>query len=315
MSNQEKIQQPTGNHRMITPVVLYLLLMTFPMVAQDLDPRAYARIPVNTTTLITGFSYSYGGVVTDPTLPVQNIEADVQTPSIGVAHSFSLFKLTSQAMVALPYSWAQVSGDVGGQAERITRSGFSDMRMRLSVLVLGAPAVTLTEFMKAPRKTVVGISLNMIAPTGQFFSDKLINLGTNRFSFKPEAALSHPFSNHWLIDVYAGVWFFTKNNSFYPGNAVRTQEPMGTFQAHISYTIKPMMWVALDATYYTGGKSSINDTYNDDRQSNSRIGATAVLPVSKRSSVKLSFSRGAIVRVGQNFTTFSVGWQMTWFGK
>jgi len=291
------------------------LLLVLAGTAQDLDPRAYARVPVNTTTLITGFAYSYGGVVTDATLPVQNIKADVQTPSIGIARSFSLFKLTSQALVALPYSWAQVSGDVGGQAERITRSGFADMRLRLSVLVLGAPAVTLTELMKAPRKTVVGVSLNMIVPTGQFFSDKLINLGTNRFSFKPEVALSHPLDNHWLIDVYAGVWFFTKNNSFYPGNAVRTQEPMGTFQAHLSYTIKPLMWVALDATYYTGGKSSINDTYNDDRQSNSRIGATAVLPVSKRSSVKLSFSRGAIVRVGQNFTTFSVGWQMTWFGK
>lgn len=303
------------NHRKLILVLGQQFLFVLVVSAQDLDPRAYARVPVNTTVLITGFSYSYGGVVTDPTLPVTNIKADVQTPSIGVVHSFSLFKLTSQALVALPYSWAQVSGDVGGQAERITRSGFSDMRLRFSVLVHGAPAATLPELMRASRKTVVGVSLSMIAPTGQFFSDKLINLGTNRFSFKPEVALSHPFGNHWLIDAYAGVWFFTRNSSFYPGDAVRTQEPMGTFQAHLSYTIKPTMWVALDATYYTGGKSSVNGTYNDDRQSNSRIGATAVLPVSKRSAVKLSFSRGAIVRIGQNFTTFSVGWQMTWIGK
>jgi hypothetical protein len=90
---------------------------------------------------------------------------------------------------------------------------------------------------------------------------------------------------------------------------------MGTFQTHLSYNITPQSWVALNATYYVGGKSSIDDAFNDDRQSNARIGATAVLPVSKRSSIKISISRGAIVRVGQNFTTFSVGWQKSWFGS
>jgi hypothetical protein len=208
-----------------------------------------------------------------------------------------------------------VSGEVGNQAERITRSGFSDMRLRLSVLVLGAPAATLQELAKAPRKTVLGVSLNMIIPTGQFFSDKLINLGTNRFSFRPEIALSQPVGKRGLIDVYYGVWFFTKNKSFYPGNAVRSQQPMGTFQVHLSYNIKALMWVALDATYYMGGKSSVDDTYNDDRQDNSRIGATAVMPVGKRNSIKLSFSTGAIVRAGQDFSTFSVGWQTSWARK
>ena len=300
------------NYRKLILISSYQQLLGLPLMAQDLDPRAYARIPVNATTLVTGFSYSYGGVVTDATLPFRDVVAKVQTPSIGIAHSFSLFHLTSQALIALPYSWAQVSGEVGNQAERITRSGFSDMRLRFSVLVHGAPAVTLSEFAKAPRKTIIGVSLNMIVPTGQFFSDKLINLGTHRFSFRPEIALSHPFGKRWLIDVYAGVWFFTKNSSFYPGNSVRTQQPMGTFQAHLSYNINPLMWVALDATYYTGGKSSVNDSYNDDRQANSRMGATVVVRVGKHNSLKFSFSTGAIVRAGQDFSTFSIGWQRSW---
>jgi len=309
------IHQPGMGRLKIVLFFLHPLLSVLVCGAQDLDPRAYARVPVNATTLVTGLSYSYGGVVTDPTLPIKNIRADVEAASIGVAHSFSLFKLTSQALIAIPYSWAQVSGEVGNQVERVTRSGFADARVRLSVLIHGAPAVTLHELMQAPRKTVVGVSLSMTLPTGQFFSDKLINLGTHRFSFKPEIALSHPFGSRWLMDVYAGVWFFTKNSSFYPGNSVRTQQPMGTFQAHLSYSIKPLFWVAIDATYYVGGTSSINETYNDDRQANARIGATAVIPVSKSSSIKLSVSRGAIVRIGQNFTTFSIGWQKVWVRK
>jgi hypothetical protein len=291
------------------------MIFTAAVYAQDLDPRAYVWLPIKTNTLVTGFSYSEGGVVTDPTLPIQDLEASVQVASLGFVNTFNFFGLTSQAMFALPYSWAQVSGKVVGQQESITRSGFSDTRLRFTVLLHGAPAVGLAEWVKAPKKTIIGLSLNVIAPTGEFFPSKLINLGTNRWSFRPELALSQPVGKRWLIDVYSGIWFFTNNDSFYPGNAVRTQQPMGAFQTHLSYNVTPRFWVAFNATYYVGGQSSINDLYNDDRVANARIGITAVMPVGKRNSLKLSASTGAVVRVGQDFSTLSIGWQRSWFGK
>lgn len=281
--------------------------------AQDLDPRAYVRVPVKTTTMIPGLVYSHGGVVTDPTLPIENIKANVGVTSIGVARAFNLFGLSAQALVAMPYTWARVSGEVGGLDSQITRSGLGDMRMRLSVLFHGAPAVTLAELRKAPpQKTILGASLNIVAPTGQFFSDKLINLGTNRWSFRPELAISQAVGKHWVLDVYAGVWFFTNNASFYPGTSLRKQDPMGTLQSHFSYIIKPQIWVAFDATFYYGGSSSIEGVYKDDRQSNTRLGLTAVVPTGKLSSLKFAASKGAIVRIGQNFSTYSIGWQHSW---
>jgi hypothetical protein len=281
--------------------------------AQDLDPRAYIRTPIKATTLITGFVYSYGGVVVDPTIPVNNIKADVESVSLGVAHSFKLGGMTAQALVAVPYGWAQVSGEVNELAQSITRSGLSDTRLRLSVLFKGAPPLRIEEFVKAPTgKTILGASINIVAPTGQFFSDKLINLGTNRWAFRPEVALSQPVGKRWLLDVYGGLWLFTNNKSFYPGNSLRTQEPMGTLQTHFSYNFKPTLWLALTTTYYMGGTSTINGDVKDDRQSNVRLGLTCVLPTGKFSSLKLATSGGAIVRVGQDFTTISVGWQRTW---
>jgi hypothetical protein len=166
--------------------------------------------------------------------------------------------------------------------------------------------------MNAPKKTIVGASLSIGAPTGQFHADKLINIGTNRWSIRPEVAISQPVGKRWLIDVYAGVWFFTTNSTFYPGSATRSQEPMGAFQAHVSYNITPRFWVAYNTTYYTGGRSSIDGTYNSDQQSNTRIGVTAVMPVGKANSIKFAASTGAVVRVGQDFTTFSLGWQHAW---
>ena len=294
-------------------IITCMAFVVSPVFSQDLDPRAYIQVPVKSTTMITGFAYSHGGVVTDATLPVQNISADVQSFSVGVAHAFDLFGLSSQALIAVPYSLAQVTGDVNQQASRITRSGFGDMRLRLSVLFHGAPAATLAEMKKTPpRKTILGASLNIVAPTGQFFSDKLINLGTNRWSVRPELALSQRIRKRWTLDAYAGVWLFTNNASFYPGTSLRKQDPMSTFQTHFSYNINPQMWVAFDATFYTGGSSSVNGVYNDDRQSNARFGITAVVPTGKLSSLKFSASTGAIVRVGQDFSTYSIGWQHSW---
>ena len=228
---------------------------------------------------------------------------------------FSLFGETAQVSVGIPYLLAKVTGSVQDSAQQITRSGFGDMRLRLSWLVHGAKAATVAELARAPKKTILGTSLTIGVPTGQYLNGKLINIGTNRWSFKPEFAISQPAGNRWLFDLYAGVWLFTNNNSFYPGNTVRSQDPMGSFQGHVSYNIGLRAWLALDLTYYIGGSSSVNGIYKNDRQENSRVGGTIVLPVGKWNSVKLAYSTGAIIRFGANFTTVSIGWQTMFIPK
>jgi hypothetical protein len=292
---------------------LTLLFFAIPICAQDLDPRAYAHIPVDITIAIAGFSYSHGGILTDATSPIQELQATVRTPTLGIGRSFSLFGRTAQAIVVVPYSWADASGLVAGQPGSISRSGFSDARLRVSLLLFGAPAMTPQEFARAPRETIIGASLSISPPTGQYFPEKLINLGTNRWAFKPEIAVSHPVGNRWLMDLYAGVWFFTTNKSFYPGTVVKTQDPLVAFQGHISYNVQPLMWAAFDMTWYSGGLSYANGNSMANRQSNMRFGGTLVLPLGSRNSVKLAASTGAIVRIGADFTTLSLGWQSTFF--
>jgi hypothetical protein len=294
--------------------VVFLVLMVEKSHGQDLDPRAYARIPVNVTVAVAGFGYSHGGIVTDPTFPLEDLDAKIIAPSLAVVRSFRLLGKTAQASVALPYAWGDASATIAGVRQSTSRSGLSDMRLRFSWLLAGAPAVSMGELAKAPRKTIVGTSLSIVTPTGQYFPEKLINLGTSRWSFKPELAISQPIGNRWLLDFYSGIWLFTKNDSFYPGSSERTQNPLGSFQGHISYNIQPMLWVALDWTFYTGGRSSVDGVEMDDRQTNSRVGATLVLPVGKRHSVKFAYSTGAIIRSGADFTSVSAGWQTTFFG-
>jgi hypothetical protein len=291
--------------------VLWLMLAS-PASGQDLDPRAYVHVPVDGTFLVWGVGVSDGAVVTDPTLLVSNVDATVVTPSVGVGRSFGLFGRTAQAFAVLPFSWADATGEVGGDAATVSRAGLSDMRLRLSWLVRGAPAGSVLDVAKAPRRTILGMSVNVAAPTGEYFPDKLINLGTNRWAFRPEFAVSQPVGQRWLLDAYAGVWFFTANDDFYPGTMRKTQTPLGTFQAHLSHNFTRTLWAAFDVTYYVGGRTTVEGVLTTDLQSNVRMGGTLNLPVGQRHSIKIAASTGAVVRLGADFTTFSVAWQTAW---
>jgi hypothetical protein len=177
------------------------------------------------------------------------------------------------------------------------------------------------EFRKWKQRNLLGISLRVIAPTGQYDSTKLINFGTNRWSFKPEMGYSRR-NGHWILDTYFGSWFYTTNPKFFsqnqynPGVQSQSQAPVGSFEGHLSYDVKPRFWVSFDANFWFGGKTSLNGIENPDTElRSSRLGATASFPTSKHQSVKVSYSGGAYVRYGGNFQNVSVAWQYSWLGR
>jgi hypothetical protein len=165
---------------------------------------------------------------------------------------------------------------------------------------------------KAPRRTIVGTSVTVLAPTGQYDRTRLINLGNHRWAFKPEVGVAVP-KGPWDIDAYLGVWLFTANDDFYPGGLERTQDPVVALQGHVSYTFKPRLWLAFDGTWYSGGSAQVEGGEPVGAVSNSRVGVTLSLPVGSRQSFKVSYSGGVVVRTGTDFRTLAVGYQFLWF--
>jgi hypothetical protein len=196
----------------------------------------------------------------------------------------------------------------------ISRSGLSDARFKLSVNLLRNPAMRAREFAKAPRKTILGTSLTVGAPSGQYYGTKLINLGTNRWSFKPEIGVAVP-KGRWDFDAYLGVWLFTHNTDFYPGGLERSQDPVVSLQGHVSYRFRPRLWAAFDATWYNGGGARVEGGAPIGGMNNARLGATLSIPAGRSQSFKLAYSSGVIVRSGTNFRVLSVGWQWLWLTK
>jgi hypothetical protein len=297
-----------------TSFLLLALLGTVPAAAQELEPRAYSASPIGANFLVVGVSRSSGGVLFDPTVPAVDVHANIEAGTIGFGRTFNLGGHLALATAALPYVWAGVTGSVAEQTQEVTRSGIADARLKVSVTLRGTPALSPAEFVKAPPRTNIGASLSIAAPMGQYFRDKLINVGTHRWAFKPEVGFSRP-RGRWTLDLSGGAWLFTSNDQFYPGTSTRSQDPLFAFQAHLSYNVTRRAWAAVDATWYAGADTSVDGGPPGSRQNNSRIGGTLSLPVLDRQSIKIAYSTGASVRTGANFDTIAVAWQYLWFAR
>jgi hypothetical protein len=288
------------------------LLAVAPAVAQELEPRAYSPSPVGTTFVVVTATRSSGSVFTDPSLPITDVEATVGILGLGLGQTFALAGKQALFLGALPVTWGEASGEVGEGRRAISRRGLADPRLRLSVILSGSPAMRPADFVRAPRRTIVGASLSVVPPVGQYDSAKLVNLGSNRWSFKPEIGLSHP-SGRWTFDAYAGVWLFTDNESYYPGTSTRHQDPIVGLQGHVSYTLGRRAWLAVNGTWYAGGRTSVDGGNKSDLQRNLRLGATWTLPIGARQSLKFAFSAGAATRIGADFRTITAAWQLVIF--
>jgi hypothetical protein len=289
--------------------------------AQDLSPRAYVITPLHSNAVVLTWSFFSGTILFDGTAPITGATGTYHVPIFSYYHSFNFFGRSANATGSLPYAVGNFNGTVQGAEKNLYRSGLVDSAFRFSVNLKGGPAMPAREFMKWQQKTLLGFSLKVVAPTGQYDPTKLINWGANRWGFKPELGYSERW-NHWVLDGYMGAWLFTKNpeffshNAFFPGTQSQSQKPIGALEGHFSYDVRPHLWFSLDANYWFGGKTTLNGVENPlTLQKNSRIGGTAAIPVSKHQTLKISYNNGAYIRYGGNYQSVSVAWQYSWLGR
>jgi hypothetical protein len=282
--------------------------------AQELEPRAYSPAPVNANFFLAAYSYQTGEVLFDPSLPFSDVNAYLNAVTAGYGHTFGLFGRSASLAIGVPYIFGSVNGNVGEEYRRITRSGLADPRLRFVVNLLGGPALTAREFAARKPQPTLGFSLVVVIPIGQYSNEKLINIGSNRWAFRPEFGLSFPVGR-WTFEGAAGAWLFMDNTHGYPGEVVRSQDSLYTFQAHVGYTVRPGLWVAGDATYYAGGKTYANDVSGDTRQANSRAGLTVSIPFARVHSVKIAGATGVSARVGSRFDTIGIAYQYLWLSR
>jgi len=313
---KKKIAWP-GVIKFIDAVALLAITVIFhpgPAGAQSLEPRAYSNTPVGMNFLLLGYAYQEGDVLLDPSAPVKDIQVEVHSAVLAYVRSLDVWGKSGKIDVIAPYAWLSGTGTVEATEDTRRRevSGFGDPALRFSVNLYGAPALSLEEFKSYRQDIILGVSLQVTMPLGQYDSDKLANIGTNRWSFKPEVGISKTLGR-WTLEGSAGVTFYTKNEDFFGGHT-REQDPIYSLQGHLVYNFPRGIWAALNTTYYTGGRTTIDGVEGDDLQRNWRLGVTLALPVSLNHSIKLYASTGAYTRTGGDFDLIGIAWQYRWGG-
>jgi hypothetical protein len=290
-------------------LLLGSLGLTWRVAGQQLEPRAYSVSPVGTNIVVLGYGRSTGDLAFDPSLPITDASATINAASAGYFRSIDFLGRSANISVALPYIWGNLQGNVAGQFQQVRRSGLGDPLLRFAINLHGAKAMDLKQFAAYRQKTIIGASVVVVAPLGQYDPAKAINLGGNRWAFKPEIGISRAVRRVYL-DLYLGAWLYTANSKFL--GRTRTQAPIAASQFHLSYNVRPKIWVAFDANFYTGGRTSANGIRDDDYQRNSRVGGTLSYRLDRRQSLKFAYSRGAVTNIGANFQSFSVAYQYLW---
>ncbi|MBZ5537938.1 MAG: transporter [Acidobacteriia bacterium] len=302
-------------------LAFWLLLAMDPLgvlQAQSLAPRAYLITPLHSNAVTLTSSFFSGGLDFNGVVPITGATGTYSVPIFSYYHSFGFLGRSANILVALPYGVGTFQGSVVGTEQQIYRSGLLDANFRLSVNLKGGPAMPVQGFVKWKQKTLLGVSLTVIAPTGQYDPSRLINWGINRWAFKPEIGFSQR-RGKWVVDGYAGVWLFTTNGAFFssPAPAPQTLSPIGSFEGHLSRDLgSPRFWASLDGNFWFGGTATLNGVPNPKtKQTSSRIGATLAVPISKHQAIKMNYSIGTYVRFGGNYHNFSVAWQYSWLGR
>jgi hypothetical protein len=290
------------------------IIATFLMVtntkAQEAEPRSYTNSPVGLNFLIAGYVYSQGKIAFDPETSIANAQFHNNSGVLAYVRSLDVEGKSAKFDVILPYSSFSADALVSGQPITRAMSGLGDPRFRFSINLFGAPALSAKEFANYKQDLIIGASLQMSAPLGQYDDSKLLNLGNNRWSFRPELGISKAWGP-WTVEVAPSITIFTDNTDFYNANTF-TQAPIYLVRADIIYSFKSGAWLSLDGTYFTGGHTTVNGVRDNNEQTNTRAGLTLALPVDRSNSIKLNVSTGIWTRTGSEFSAVGVAWQYRW---
>jgi hypothetical protein len=298
----------------LSPLLAITILLTAhdTSAAQELEPGSYQNAPTGVNVAAASVVISRGNVLTEASLPIEDARAEVEVLGLGYVRTLGVLGRAAKFDAQIPLTWANFSGVVDGVLRNRSPRGVADPRFRLSVNLLGSPALTIPEFAKYRQRAILGVSVQVVPPLGQYDDDRYVNLGSNRWSFRPETGVSWGH-RRFIFEGAAGAWLFTHN-----GNYVgRTQEqsPLYFAKGNVIVTFRRGIWWALSYGRAIGGRTRVNGIETNSLQTNDRLGTTWLVPITRWAAVRVVYTSGLATRFGADFDSFAIGAQYTWFKR
>jgi hypothetical protein len=280
--------------------------------AQDLEPRTFSPAPVGLNIVVLGYGHSEGNVFFDKALPIEDATGVVHSAAGAYVRTFGILGKLAKVSALVPFAWGDWEGLVDGNPATTSRRGFADPRFGISIGLVGSPAVTLKDFVAYKEGIIVGAGLMVVAPLGQYDPTKLINLGSNRWAFRPRLGFSGRLGR-WTLETMADVYLFTKNPEAFGGTYV-TQKPLWSLQANVIYQFRRGFWGGIGAGLADGGRVEVSGVEKEKIEQNTRFGAVLVFPFSQRASARVFYTNSIRTKLGADFDVLAVDFQYRWGG-
>lgn len=297
-----------------------LFLLLYPSLlqsikAQAFEPRILSDIPIKGNVFVASYVYSKGDILLDVASPVQDLESSVNSLVFAYARTFKLFNKLTKVDAVIPYAFADFNGLLNGVAASTSRSGFGDPLIRFSMIIVGSEPLELKEFLKhKPKKFKFGAGIRISPPLGQYDSSKLINLGTNRWTFKIGFGGSYTFANKFVLEGQIKSWFFTQNNDFFNGGTIK-QNPLFSAQLHLTYIFKPGIWLSGSIGQTNSGITFINGIEQEKINTNTKYGLTFSYKINRKNGLKIALTNGIPNQFDFDYTSLIIFYNFIWFDK
>ena len=292
---------------------LILSALCFPQqtCAQFTDAHNYDNTPVGINQIELSYTYAHGNSSIDTSLVVEDAKLNLSQGMVSYTRYFGLANRLMWVSAGVPI--AGLSGEVAGTNIRGSVAGAGDSSYQVGALLKGGPALSIAQFDNYKPTTILGVSLSITAPTGLCDATKILNLGADRWSFKPEVALSHPFGSQqkWQVDAYANDYFYTDNTS-YRGKEILRQNQLLGFEGHISYSLNNKVWVSGDMRYSFRGTTWVNGVDQGNPQRNVILGSEMNVTINARNSLLFQFAKMLVHQNGPALVGFAMKYDFTW---
>lgn len=283
-------QSPVSTGKLLSGILFLLLSWSGNLYAQDLEPRRWSQIPTGVNFFGVAYGYVDGDIFFDPVLLVEDATFEMHQAGIFYMRSFGMMGKSSRIDFTAPYAAGRWEGTVDGEFVHFRRRGLGDARIRLSTLLYGGRAQTPREFAGSERSnTVVGAAVAVSMPTGEYTSKYLINLGSGRWTIRPQLGVTHT-RGKLTAELTGSVFIYTDNNDFWQGSRLET-DPLYAFQGHLIYTFRPGLWVSLSTAYGWGGEATVNGDAKENPSGNWLSALSFGFPIDRRQGIKLSWIR------------------------
>ena len=299
------------NKRLFTCLAVAVLHLPGQAWAQFTDARSYDNTPVGTNQVEVAYAYVHANASLDTALIITGAKLNLNQGMISYARYFGLFHRTMWVEAGVPI--AGLSGSVSGTRIQGSITGAGDSSYQAAMLLKGGPALTVEQFENYKPTTILGVSFTVTAPSGQYNANKILNLGSDRWLFKPEFALSQPFGpeQKWQLDAYANAYFYTDNTS-YRGSEILHQQPLPGFEGHLSYSVNDSVWVSLDTRYSFGAITFVNGIDQNNGQQNFILGSEMNVSINPRNSLLFEFGKALVHQNGPALIGFAVKYDYVW---